>query len=95
MLLLGGDFVPGLSELDNQPQILAYALLFGYAQQIVSRLIDDQAHTVLDRLPAKESGTPQSSGATTVVTQPEPETPATGRFFGPGTGRPARGRGRR
>ena len=54
ILLLGGRFVPGLSELDNQRQILAYALVFGYAQQLVSRLIDNQAHTVLNSLPSRD-----------------------------------------
>ncbi|WP_250006575.1 hypothetical protein [Actinoplanes sp. M2I2] len=88
MLLLGGDFVPGLSELDNQPQILAYALLFGYAQQLVSRLIDDQAHSVLSRLPAKESGTQQQSAATTtVITRTDDDPPRTGRSLSSRTGR--------
>ena len=54
ILLLGGNFVPGLSELDNQRQILAYALVFGYAQQLVSRLIDNQADSLLKSLPGKE-----------------------------------------
>jgi hypothetical protein len=52
LLLLGGNFVPGLSELDSQRQILAYALAFGYAQQLVSRLIDDRARMIVSRLPA-------------------------------------------
>jgi hypothetical protein len=51
LLLLGGNFVPGLSQLDSQRQILAYALVFGYAQQLVSRLIDQQARTIVSRLP--------------------------------------------
>lgn len=37
ILLLGGEFVPGLSELDSQRQILAYALVLGYAQQPATR----------------------------------------------------------
>jgi hypothetical protein len=54
ILLLGGGFVPGLSELDSQRQILAYAIVFGYAQQIATRLIDNQAQTILDSLPSKD-----------------------------------------
>jgi hypothetical protein len=54
LLLLGGNFVPGLSELDSQRQILAYALTFGYAQQLVSRLVDERARTIVSRLPVAQ-----------------------------------------
>jgi hypothetical protein len=57
LLLLGGDFVPGFSALDNQRQILAYALTFGYAQQLVSRLIDNRARAIVGRLPIAPPGT--------------------------------------
>lgn len=56
ILLLGGNFVPGLSELDSQRQILAYALVFGYAQQLISRLIDNQADSIMKSLPGKDGG---------------------------------------
>jgi hypothetical protein len=55
ILLLGGGFVPGLSELDTQRQILAYALLFGYAQQLATRYLDDRATTLLSAVPAKHA----------------------------------------
>jgi hypothetical protein len=48
LLLMRGQFVPGLSALDTPAQILAWALVFGYAQQLFTRLVDQQAHTVLD-----------------------------------------------
>jgi hypothetical protein len=48
LLLMRGQFVPGLSALDTSAQILAWALLFGYGQQLFTRLVDQQAHTVLD-----------------------------------------------
>jgi hypothetical protein len=54
LLLIRGEFVPGLSQLDNQPQILAYAFLFGIAQQLVTRLVDRQAQDILSKLPNKE-----------------------------------------
>jgi hypothetical protein len=54
LLLIRGEFVPGLSQLDNQPQILAYAFLFGIAQHLVTRLVDRQAQDILGRLPSKE-----------------------------------------
>jgi hypothetical protein len=72
--LLGGRFVPGLSELDSQRQILAYALVFGYAQQLLSRLIDNRAHTILNSLPSKGTDanrfTPQP--ASLIVAAPPP-----------------------
>jgi hypothetical protein len=48
LMLMRGQFVPGLSALDTSAQILAWALVFGYAQQLFTRLVDQQAHTVLD-----------------------------------------------
>jgi hypothetical protein len=54
ILLLGGGFVPGLSELDSQRQILAYALLLGFAQQVGTQLIDKQAQTLLNSVPSKD-----------------------------------------
>ena len=54
LLLIRGEFVPGLSQLDNQPQILAYAFVFGIAQQLVTRLVDRQAQDILSKLPSKE-----------------------------------------
>ncbi|MEU4426904.1 hypothetical protein AB0F81_40305 [Actinoplanes sp. NPDC024001] len=63
MLLLGGDFIPGFTDLNNQQQILAYALLFGYGQQLVSRLIDNQARDVLNKLPAKDPQGEQPAAA--------------------------------
>jgi hypothetical protein len=54
LLLIHGEFVPGLSQLDSQPQILAYAFLFGIAQQLVTRLVDRQAQDILSKVPSKE-----------------------------------------
>jgi len=48
LVLMRGEFVPGLSDLDSSAQILAWAVAFGYAQQLFTRLIDKQAQTVLD-----------------------------------------------
>ena len=55
ILLLGGGFVPGLSELDTQRQILAYALVFGYAQQLATRFLDERATTLLAEVPSKHT----------------------------------------
>lgn len=48
LVLMRGGFVPGLSALDSSAQILAWAAVFGYAQQLVTRFVDQQAHAVLD-----------------------------------------------
>lgn len=48
VLLMRGQFVPGLSALDTSAQILAWALVFGYAQQLFTRLVDRQGQSVLD-----------------------------------------------
>jgi hypothetical protein len=54
LLLMRGQFVPGLSALDTSAQILAWALVFGYAQQLFTRFVDQQAHTVLDTVRQKK-----------------------------------------
>lgn len=52
IIIIRGGFVPGLSALDSQVQILAYAMLFGYAQQLLTGLIDRQAQHILEELPS-------------------------------------------
>jgi hypothetical protein len=42
-----GGFVPGLSALDTSAQIIAWAIVFGYSQQLLTRFVDQQANTVL------------------------------------------------
>lgn len=70
ILLLGGGFVPGLSQLDSQGQIIAYALVLGYAQQLVTKLIDKQAMTVLNDVPSKDATgkQPTRSAAAVIAT---------------------------
>jgi hypothetical protein len=48
LLLMRGQFVPGLSALDTSAQIIAWAVLFGYSQQLLTRFVDRQAQTVLE-----------------------------------------------
>jgi hypothetical protein len=47
ILLMRGGFVPGLSALDSSAQIIAWAIIFGYAQQVFTRLVDDQGQNLL------------------------------------------------
>ena len=48
LLLLRGQFIPGFSALDFPAQVLAWAVLLGYAQQLLTRMIDQRAQSVLD-----------------------------------------------
>lgn len=48
LVLMRGGFVPGLSALDSSAQILSWAAVFGCAQQLVTRFVDQQAHAVLE-----------------------------------------------
>jgi hypothetical protein len=50
LLLIRGEFVPGLTALDTPAQIIAWALVFGYAQQLFTRLVDRQGQVVLDNI---------------------------------------------
>ena len=65
LLFVRGEFIPGLSQLDSQPQILAYAFLFGIAQQLITGAVDRQAQEILTKVPSKESvsAKPQPSPA--------------------------------
>jgi hypothetical protein len=76
ILLLGGGFVPGLSELDTQRQILAYALVFGYAQQLATRYLDNRATSLLAELPSKHTPRPQTRSLPTAPPDAGPGTVA-------------------
>ena len=57
LVLIRGGFIPGLSALDTSAQILAWAAIFGYAQQLFTRLVDQQATAVLDNVRGGDKGT--------------------------------------
>ena len=61
LLLMRGQFVPGLSALDTSAQILAWALVFGYAQQLFTRLVDQQGQTVLNNVRGADRPQPAAS----------------------------------
>jgi hypothetical protein len=54
LLLMRGQFVPGLSALDTPAQILSWALVFGFAQQLFTRLVDQQGQIVLNSVRAAD-----------------------------------------
>jgi hypothetical protein len=45
--LIRAQFIPGLTALDSSAQIVAWAIVLGYAQQLFTRVVDQQAETVL------------------------------------------------
>ena len=62
LVAIQGNFVPGLSALDSQQQILAYALVLGYGQQVFTYTLDRRAQTLLDGLPSKDGSAPGAGG---------------------------------
>lgn len=80
LIAIRGEFIPGLSALDTQEQILAYALIFGYAQQLLTGLIDRRAFDLLDTVPSKDpeqsSLPPATPPMATHNGQPAKATPA-------------------
>ncbi|MFF5001543.1 hypothetical protein ACFY3G_01835 [Streptomyces phaeochromogenes] len=50
IMFIRGAFLPGLSALDTPIQILAWAVLFGAAQHLVTHLIDEKAQTTLSSI---------------------------------------------
>jgi hypothetical protein len=53
LILISGRFIPGLTDLDTQGTILAYAIVLGVAQQLVTRFVDQKAEDVLAAVPSK------------------------------------------
>ncbi|GAA3791003.1 hypothetical protein GCM10022226_07490 [Sphaerisporangium flaviroseum] len=47
LLILNSGFVPGFGGLSSQTSILVWAMVFGYAQQVVTRFVDQRANTLL------------------------------------------------
>jgi hypothetical protein len=58
LLLMRGEFLPGLTALDTSGQIIAWAIVFGYAQQLFTRFVDQQADSVLNEVRGARSSTP-------------------------------------
>jgi hypothetical protein len=65
IVLMRGEFVPGLSALDTPGQILAWAILFGYAQQLFTQFVDQRAQGLLDQVSSQDI--PRSAVPTATV----------------------------
>jgi chaperone required for assembly of F1-ATPase len=68
LLLVRGEFIPGLSALDTSAQILSWAVVFGYAQQLLTQFVDRQAHTVLDSVRSGGTAPAQPAAPTASAT---------------------------
>ncbi|GAA4759553.1 hypothetical protein [Actinomycetospora chibensis] len=68
LIAIRGEFIPGLSALDSQEQILAYALVFGYAQQLLTGSIDRRARSIMDNLAGPKD--PEQKRPQAAVAQP-------------------------
>jgi len=71
LVAIRGDFVPGLSALDSQQQILAYALVLGFGQQVFTRSLDRKAQTLLNAIPSKEATVAPPPGAASPAAAPD------------------------
>ncbi len=60
LLLMRGGFIPGLSALDSSAQIIAWAIIFGYSQQLFTKFVDNRGQALVDavRGPASPSAPP-------------------------------------
>jgi hypothetical protein len=52
LLLIRGQFIPGFAALDTTGQILAWAVVLGFGQQLFTRPVDDQVLKVLSAVEA-------------------------------------------
>ncbi|GAA2258518.1 hypothetical protein GCM10010402_12490 [Actinomadura luteofluorescens] len=48
IMLLRGEVVPGLSALDSSGQIIAWAVLLGYSQELFTNFVDKQGRQILE-----------------------------------------------
>ncbi len=64
LVAIRGGLVPGLSALDSPAQILAYSVLLGYAQQLVTTFLDRRASNLgrTDSLPPNAADVAQRAG---------------------------------
>jgi hypothetical protein len=76
LVAIQGEFIPGLSALDSQQQILAYALLLGFAQQVFTHSLDVRAQSLLEALPGKDDPPVPTATATAIAAGPEQPQPA-------------------
>jgi hypothetical protein len=65
LILIQGEFVPGLSTLDNRAQVLSYSIILGYGQELFTRLVDRQGQQLLNSAPGPGQLTPRRADENT------------------------------
>jgi hypothetical protein len=64
LLLIRGGFVPGFTGLDSSAQIIAWAIVFGFSQELFTALVDKQAQAVLAASPSVDTEISSRGGST-------------------------------
>jgi hypothetical protein len=78
ILLIRAQFIPGLSALDTSAQIIAWAVVLGYAQQLFTRAVDQQAQNLEAQTtssPARVAPPPQETMLQPQPSAAQPEAP--------------------
>lgn len=65
ILLMRGQFLPGLTALDTSAQIIAWAIVLGAAQQLFTRFVDERGTAVMRAVPAPDPDLPRKSESQT------------------------------
>jgi len=76
LLLMRGGFVPGLGALDTPAQIIAWAIVLGYSQQLLTQFVDRQAQSELNNFGRSEAVRKQDELAVAVGLGPVDAEPA-------------------
>ncbi|MGI8332669.1 hypothetical protein ACRYCC_22180 [Actinomadura scrupuli] len=63
LILMRGNFVPGLSALDSSAQILSWAVVLGYAQQAFTQVVDRKAQDLLEDVGGAEQREKPTAGS--------------------------------
>jgi hypothetical protein len=71
LVAIRGGFVPGLSRLDSQDQILAYAVLLGFSQQLFTQVLDSKAQALVGELPSKSDAGETKTTSTIIAVTPD------------------------
>jgi hypothetical protein len=75
LLLIRAEFIPGLSALDSSAQIIAWAIVLGYAQQLFTRAVDQQAQSVVSEAQEPTAPPPPLAAPEEVPPQLQPTVP--------------------
>ncbi|MCI2421574.1 hypothetical protein MOQ72_29490 [Saccharopolyspora sp. K220] len=57
LLLMRGEFVPGLTSLDSSAQIIGWAVIFGAAQHLFTKVVDARGREVMEAVPSPQPTT--------------------------------------